>query len=71
MFLQHGSPCHGGTGRPNRSITDRHEGAQVRTGSEISFLIRAPTGDQVQIFGRQRANCGRQKFPLPFFKIEV
>ena len=43
----------------------------VYSGSEINFLIRAPTGDQVQIFGRQRANCGRQKFPLPFFKIEV
>ena len=30
VFLQHGSPCDGGTGRPNRSITDCHEGAQVR-----------------------------------------
>ena len=41
------------------------------TGSEINFLIRAPTGDQVYIFGRRRANCGRQKFPLPFFQIKV
>ena len=23
------------------------------------------------IFGRQRENCGRQKFPLPFFQIKV
>ena len=34
------------------------------SGSEINFLIWAPTGEQVLIFGRQRANYGRQKLPL-------
>ena len=41
------------------------------SGSEINFLMWAPTGEQVSIFGRQRANCGHQKFPLPSFQIKV
>ena len=40
-------------------------------GSEINFLMRAPTGEQVQIFGCQRGNLGRQKFPLLFFLISL
>ena len=28
----------------------------------------APTGEQVQIIGRQRANYGRQNFPLAAWK---
>ena len=38
------------------------------SGSEINFLIWAPTGEQVKIFGRQGADYGRQKFPLAAWK---
>ena len=48
-----------------------HTFVSLRAGSEINFLIRAPTGDQVQIFGRQRANCGRQNRSLNTNKKNV
>ena len=38
-------------------------------GSEINFLMWAPTGEQVQIIGRQTANnYGSQNFPLAAWK---